>query len=205
MENTIMSKRMRRTWMLCALAAVTAGALVSGCSSVPRVDSGSRGLFQPPSASSPIGLASLPELVPGTTAYKSDTGFAWPLNSGKVSSLFGTRKREFHEGIDIRANRGTPIFAARDGEVIYSARKIRGYGNMIVIKHDDDFATVYAHNRKNLVKRGERVTQGQLIGYVGATGKATGPHLHFEIRKREIAHDPLLYLPQIRDQSVASK
>lgn len=174
--------------------------LMTACSSVPRVDTGERGLLQP---ATPKTVAELPGLLPESTMQTSHTGFVWPLRVGKVTSLFGTRKRDFHEGLDIRANRGTPIYAARDGVVIYSARRIRGYGNMIVIKHEDSFATVYAHNRKNLVKRGTRVTQGQILGYVGATGKATGPHLHFEIRKGEVAQDPLLYLPQLRQPSVA--
>lgn len=174
--------------------------LMTACSSVPRVDTGARGLLQ---QTTPVSVEELPGLLPESTMQTSYTGFVWPLHIGKITSLFGTRRRDFHEGIDIRANRGTPIYAAREGVVIYSSKRIRGYGNMIVLKHDDGYATVYAHNRKNLVKRGARVTQGQLLAYVGATGKATGPHLHFEIRKGEVAQDPLQYLPQLRQPSVA--
>ena len=95
--------------------------------------------------------------------------------------------------------------AAKDGDVIYSSRKIHGYGNMIVLKHADGMATVYAHNKKNLVHAGDHVTQGQVIGYVGSTGKATGPHVHFEVRRNELPQDPLLYLPQVRTPAMAVK
>jgi murein DD-endopeptidase MepM/ murein hydrolase activator NlpD len=182
---------------------ISAVAFVSGCSSVPRVDDGNRGLFQ--KAAPSLVREGMPISLPSGANEKSDSGFAWPVKEGKVSSLFGSRKRDYHEGIDIRTNRGSPIFASKEGEVIYSSRKIRGYGNMIVVKHTEEFATVYAHNRKNLVKVGDHVTQGQVLGLVGATGKATGPHLHFEIRKGELPQDPLLYLPQLRTPAVASK
>lgn len=180
----------------------------TGCSTSPRaVDVGSKGLFQKDAQSQSMTVTSgtMPISLPPTVTSKSESGFMWPVKEGKVSSFFGKRKRDFHEGIDIRANRGNPIYAAKAGEVIYNSRKIRGYGNMIVIKHDDGMATVYAHNRKNLVKHGEKVKQGQLIGLIGSTGKSTGPHLHFEIRKGELAQDPLLYLPQVRSPAMAVK
>lgn len=200
-------------WMATAFLSLSALIGLSGCSSVPRVHTGERGLLQRSSSNQPRivraasrdDLGTLPISIPPSISEKSDSGFIWPIKEGSVSSFFGSRKRDYHEGIDIRANRGTPIFAARAGEVIYSSRKINGYGNMIVVKHDDGYASVYAHNKKNLVKKGERVTQGQLMGFVGATGKATGPHLHFEIRKGELPQDPLLYLPQVRNSDVAHK
>lgn len=174
--------------------------LASGCSTVKVTDSGNRGVLQ----QSPVVVLPKPIELP-IMPNPIEAGFIWPVHEGKVSSFYGQRRRDFHEGIDIRCNRGSSIFAAKAGTVIYSSRKIKGYGNMIVIRHDDGTSTVYAHNRKNLVKRGSRVTQGQLLGYVGATGKATGPHLHFEIRKGELPQDPLLYLPQIRSPTIAHK
>ncbi|MEW6056999.1 MAG: M23 family metallopeptidase [Bdellovibrionota bacterium] len=190
------------TLKLCA--AVLLSVSVFGCATTRMVDTGQRGILQ---GDAPQELPQVNTTLSLSDAAleDSDAGFVWPLRLGKISSLFGKRKRDFHEGIDIKAPKGTPIFAAKEGTVIYSARRINGYGNMIVIKHDDGMATVYAHNRKNLVKRGQRVTQNQLVGFVGATGKATGPHLHFEIRKGETAQDPLLYLPELKSPAVAQK
>lgn len=171
--------------------------LLSGCSTVKVVDSGSRGLFQPSAKAKNSGLAD--SLLPSTEYL-----FTWPVKQGSISSYFGKRRKDFHDGIDIKALRGTPVYAARAGKVIYSGRRIKGYGNMIVIKHDDQMASVYAHNQKNTVKKNQLVTQGQMIGYVGATGKATGAHLHFEIRKLEYPEDPLLYLPPTQTVSALS-
>jgi murein DD-endopeptidase MepM/ murein hydrolase activator NlpD len=119
----------------------------------------------------------------------------WPLRTGSVSSFYGARDGKFHDGLDIRASSGTPIYAARDGVVIYSGRGIRGYGNVVIIRHDSALATIYAHNRRNLARRGQTIRQGALIAYVGATGHATGPHLHFEVRRNEMPQDPIYFLP----------
>ena len=165
---------------------------VSGCSTIHPAPSAERGLFQK-NESNAVGSqvgSDLP-VVP----LVQDHGFIWPLKTGVISSGFGDRRRNYHDGIDIRAKRGTPVYAAQAGEVIYSSRRIKGYGNMMVIRHNNSTATVYAHCRKNLVKRGDWVEQGEMVGYVGATGRATGPHLHFEIRQKELPQDPLQFLP----------
>ncbi len=141
-------------------------------------------------------------VIPALDSGVEEADLIWPLKEGKISSAFGKRKRDFHDGIDIKANRGTPVYAAQDGRVVYSSRKIRGYGNMIVVRHEGDFATVYAHHQKNLVRYGQAVKKGQLIAYVGATGKATGPHLHFEVRKNRMPVDPIQYLPPINFNQV---
>ncbi len=170
--------------------------LFSACGSVPVVSQKDRGLFQKKTEFAPVELPS--RELSDATMDLSETGFIWPLKVGTISSLYGQRRRDFHDGVDIKAPRGTHVLAAKEGEVVYSSRKIKGYGNLIVIKHPDSTATVYAHNQKNLVKKGQKISQGELIALVGATGKATGPHLHFEIRKGEAAEDPLLYLPPLR-------
>lgn len=121
--------------------------------------------------------------------------FVWPVDKGTLTSGFGRRGRRIHKGIDLAADPGTPIKAAATGEVIYSDNKQRGYGNLIIIQHADDFVTVYAHNRRNLVDEGETVRQGAVIAELGNTGRSTGPHLHFEIRLKSKAIDPLVYLP----------
>jgi murein DD-endopeptidase MepM/ murein hydrolase activator NlpD len=118
----------------------------------------------------------------------------WPVD-GIITSRFGPRGRSTHEGIDIGARTGTPVFAAAAGMVKFSGWGPTGYGRMIIVKHPNHLTTVYAHNSKNLVRKGQKVTKGQIIAHVGATGRATGPHLHFEVRNDTHPKDPLLYLP----------
>jgi murein DD-endopeptidase MepM/ murein hydrolase activator NlpD len=124
-------------------------------------------------------------------------GMRWPLNRVQITSPYGPRGHEFHEGVDLRASVGTPVFAAQTGTVIYSDRKIRGYGNMIVIRHADGITTIYAHNSRLLVHRGQRVIKGQKIAMTGRSGRAHGPHLHFEIRSGVIALNPVDMLPRL--------
>lgn len=119
--------------------------------------------------------------------------FVWPVE-GLVTSGFGMRNGAHHDGLDIPARTGTPIRAAEAGRVIHSDAKLSGYGNMIILKHTGAFSTVYAHNRRNLVKVGEFVEKGQIIGEVGRTGRTTSPHLHFEVRRNGRPRDPLQYL-----------
>lgn len=119
--------------------------------------------------------------------------FIWPVK-GSISSKFGPRGETFHDGIDIAAVKGSPIRAIEKGKVMYSDR-LRGYGNIVIIRHSGGFASVYAHNRRNRVREGQGVARGEVVGEVGNTGKATGFHLHFEIRKNNVARDPLYYLP----------
>ncbi|MBI1908643.1 MAG: peptidoglycan DD-metalloendopeptidase family protein [Deltaproteobacteria bacterium] len=121
--------------------------------------------------------------------------FAWPIH-GRLTSRFGMRNGTRHDGIDIASPHGTPIHAASAGQVVYSQR-LRGYGHLILVKHKDGFFTAYAHLSQYLVKKGKRVKKGQVIGKVGATGRATGPHLHFEVRKGRVARNPLFFLPKL--------
>ena len=115
--------------------------------------------------------------------------FLRPLR-GKVTTRFGWR----HEGIDIAAPSGTKIVAASDGVVVFSGN-MRGYGRTVMIEHADGVKTLYAHLQKRLVKKNKRVLRGQVIGTVGSTGRSTGPHLHFETRRRGKPHDPELFMP----------
>ena len=119
--------------------------------------------------------------------------FAWPVR-GRLSSRFGSRKGRPHEGIDIAARRGTPIFAAESGRVIFSGR-MRGYGKVVIVKHAGRYRTVYAHASRLVVRKGEFVERGQKVAEVGSTGRSTGPHLHFEIRRSETPQNPMSYLP----------
>jgi murein DD-endopeptidase MepM/ murein hydrolase activator NlpD len=130
-----------------------------------------------------------PDPVPGIET------FIWPVN-GTINSGYGPRGLSFHDGIDIAAPEGTPIRAIEDGEVIYSDQ-LRGYGNMVILRHADGIVSVYAHNESNLVREGQSVVRGEVVARVGSTGRVSGPHLHFEIRKNNVAQDPLRYLPQL--------
>ena len=122
--------------------------------------------------------------------------FSWPL-SGRLTSRFGPRNGSFHDGIDIAAPAGTPVRAAAAGRVIFSDA-LRGYGNVVIVKHANGFTTVYAHQRRNLVKDGQIVQRGEIIGEVGETGRVTGPSLHFEVRSGKNARNPLHYLQPAR-------
>lgn len=139
------------------------------------------------------------KIIPGKSKkmkeaiYTDHNRFAWPVG-GKVMSPFGVRHGRRHDGIDIKAVSGTPIHAADSGKIVY-AGSMRGYGNLILIRHKDDFFTAYAHNKKNGVKEGEKVKRGDVIGHVGRTGRATGSHLHFEVREGEKARNPMFFLP----------
>lgn len=117
----------------------------------------------------------------------------WPVQ-GVLFSRFGPRGATRHDGIDIAAPQGTKIEAASDGVVIYSGVQ-RGYGNIVIVRHGADLITLYAHNQRNLVEEGAEVKAGQPIAIVGSTGRATGPHCHFEVRRGTDPHDPLDFLP----------
>ncbi len=121
--------------------------------------------------------------------------FEWPVGHGVVSSGFGIRNGAMHDGVDISAPEGTPVRAADAGEVIFSGN-LHGYGNTVIVRHDSHYATVYGHNEVNLVHEGDRVARGQTIAELGATGRATGANLHFEVRRDNVARNPLAYLPE---------
>jgi len=137
--------------------------------------------------------AMLERQLPARDTAPARVQFAWPVK-GKIISRFGGKHEDKNNGIAIAARQGTPIRAAERGKVIYSGADLRDYGNLIVIDHDGGFATVYAHNQVNLVKRGERVGRGQVIAKVGMTGIAETPYVHFEIRHEAKAKDPLTFL-----------
>jgi murein DD-endopeptidase MepM/ murein hydrolase activator NlpD len=141
-------------------------------------------------------VSAFPPSVPASPSARqreTDLDFRWPLK-GKLSSRYGWRRGRSHEGIDIAAPRGTQIRAAESGRVTHSGW-LAGYGRVVILKHSGRYSTVYAHNRKNLVRKGAFVEKGQVVGEVGSTGRATGPHVHFEIRRDRKPKDPLAYLP----------
>lgn len=129
------------------------------------------------------------------TGERAERQFHWPVARGVVSSGFGIRNGAMHDGVDIAAPVGTPVYAADSGIVVFSGA-LHGYGNTVIIRHDDNYATVYAHNARNLVSEGARVACGQQIGTIGRSGRTTGANLHFEVRRDNVAKDPLAYLPE---------
>lgn len=140
----------------------------------------------------PLAAASiyLPELAP------TMTGYLWPAQ-GVLSSGYGWRWGRMHHGIDIAGPIGTPILAAASGVVITAEWHTGGYGNLVEIEHSDGSITLYAHNNRILVNKGDQVEGGQLIAEMGSTGFSTGPHLHFEVHLPEQGSvNPLAYLPE---------
>jgi murein DD-endopeptidase MepM/ murein hydrolase activator NlpD len=122
----------------------------------------------------------------------------WPLDAGIVSSEFGARWGKTHKGLDIAADVGEPVYAIADGEVIYAGDGLRGYGNVVILRHDRKTSSLYAHNSELKVKQGDWVTQGTQIALLGSTGHSTGPHVHFEIRDNDTAVNPRDVLPKTK-------
>lgn len=119
----------------------------------------------------------------------------WPLE-GKVIDNFGRHGSRLNDGIDIEAVEGAPVHAAAEGDVVYADQRLSGYGKLIIIRHRRDLFTAYAHNQRNLVRKGVHVHRGDIIARVGKSGRARTPRLHFEVRRGPTPVDPLAYLPR---------
>ena len=128
-----------------------------------------------------------------TPPKKAIGNFIYPIVGARLTSGFGPRWGTMHYGIDLACASGTPIKASDGGTVVFSGWG-NGYGNMIKIDHGNGFYTLYGHNSKNIVSVGQKVAQGEVIGYVGSTGNSTGNHLHFEVIKNGVKQNPLNYL-----------
>ena len=151
--------------------------------------------------SRPIGVVPViipaPAGTPATTSIqavgRSPTGWAWPSNGiliGKFSS-----NGSLNKGIDIAGDLGQPVLAASDGSVVYAGSGLRGYGELVIIKHSDTYVSAYGHNRRLLVREGQQVKVGQTIAEMGSTG-TDRVKLHFEIRRQGKPVDPLEFLPR---------
>lgn len=128
---------------------------------------------------------------------RAGSGFSWPVR-GTIVSRFGPKKGGLHnDGINIRVTRQQPIRSAENGVVAYAGNQLRGFGNLILVRHAGGWVTAYAHNDTILVAKNERVARGQIIARAGSTGNVTTPQLHFELRKGTRAVDPLRYLPRL--------
>ena len=121
---------------------------------------------------------------------RAEARFLWPVR-GKVLSGFGPMEGGLHnDGINIAAPAGTPVKSAENGVVAYVGNELRGFGNLLLIKHADGWVTAYAHTQEVLVSHGQKIKRGQIVARVGATGSVSQPQLHFEVRKRSKAKDP---------------
>ncbi|MCU1761679.1 peptidoglycan DD-metalloendopeptidase family protein [Pseudomonas sp. 14P_8.1_Bac3] len=138
-------------------------------------------------------VASKPAPAPMPPAGPAPTGWGWPSNGiliGKFSS-----NGSLNKGIDIAGDLGQPVLAASDGTVVYAGSGLRGYGELVIIKHSDTYVSAYGHNRRLLVREGQQVKVGQTIAEMGSTG-TDRVKLHFEIRRQGKPVDPLQFLPR---------
>jgi murein DD-endopeptidase MepM/ murein hydrolase activator NlpD len=120
--------------------------------------------------------------------------FRWPVK-GRVIAGFGSKPNGTqNDGINLAVPEGTPIKAADDGVVAYAGNELKGYGNLVLIRHSNGFVSAYAHASELMVKRGDTIKRGQVIAHAGQTGSVTSPQLHFEIRKGSTPVDPAQYL-----------
>jgi len=131
------------------------------------------------------------------TGIVAAAGYRWPMSNFTVTNYFGRRGafQRFHTGIDLAAPVGTPVYAARAGQVSIAGWSRFGYGLHVIIDHGESHETLYAHMSRIVVRPGQWVDRGELIGYVGSTGWSTGPHLHFELRVGGVVRNPMAYLP----------
>ena len=133
--------------------------------------------------------------LPAAPPARAGSSFLWPVK-GEIAAEFGPLpgKGQHNDGINIVAAKGTSVRAAENGVVAYVGNELKGFGNLLLIKHADNWMTAYAHNDKLMVKRGDQVKRGQAIATVGASGSAASPQLHFEIRRGTEAVNPIDYL-----------
>lgn len=151
-------------------------------------------------------LLSLTALFLTTPASATPAGTVYPLMGTRISSDFGSRfhpvlkRTKHHGGIDLAAPKDSPIRAIREGTVVF-ADPHGGYGNLIVVVHPDGLTSHYGHCSSIQVRTGQRIRAGQVIGEVGSTGRVTGPHLHFEIRKNGVPLDPENFIPDLASEA----
>ncbi len=122
--------------------------------------------------------------------------YRWPLRAGVVSSEFGGRWGKQHRGMDIAADRRSPVYAAAPGKVLYAGDQLSGYGNVVILRHDSKSTTLYAHNDALRVRTEDWVAADQVIALLGSTGRSTGPHVHFEFREADRPVNPRKKLPK---------
>ncbi|MBN8537845.1 MAG: M23 family metallopeptidase [Deltaproteobacteria bacterium] len=177
---------------------------VVSCSTAPTPISRELGLVttetSPPSPQTSLINQELKREPQSVVKYRY---FDWPVDEARLTRGYSSdpvphpkkRKNRSHWGIDLAAQKGTPIYSSHQGHVVYAGKDFKGYGKMVLLEGENGWATIYAHLDKITVKEGQKLRQGDLLGLMGKTGRVTGVHLHFEIRQHKEAYDPLLFLP----------
>lgn len=203
-SDRCMPNCIKRSFFLAALLSLTVGGCATQDASKPSSPkevlktSGPSGAEQDEHESAIPKDGKLPEIANASGSVPAGY-FDWPVYEARMTRGYfhkaKKRRGRPHWGIDLASHKGTPILASHDGLVIYVDREFRGFGRLIMIEGRNGFATLYAHLSRSRVRIGERVKQGQKIGDMGNTGRSTGVHLHFEIRRRSGPIDPLQYLP----------
>lgn len=151
-------------------------------------------------SSTPISLElskEQPQAEMNNSEINDRLAFDWPVDQARMTRGFLPKKKRPHWGIDLAAPKGTQIFSSHDGMVVYTGRAFHGYGKMVLIENGHGWASIYAHLDKIVAHEGQIIRQGDLVGLMGRTGRATGVHLHFEIRRDKGPVDPLTLLPKI--------
>lgn len=174
--------------------------LLAGCSSFSGSSYYGESSFHTPDQYTAItgerGYEGKVKLPPGYSRPE-EFKMQWPVFSPRLNRGFRPSNDRDHAGIDLGGHRGDPILAAHDGVVIFAGTGFKGYGRMVIVEFDHTFATLYAHLDKISVRNGQFVQQGQPIGQMGRSGRATGVHLHFELLENKIPIDPIDWLPAL--------
>ncbi|MFA7429818.1 MAG: M23 family metallopeptidase [Rhodospirillaceae bacterium] len=180
------------------------GAAAVAAAATPRPESkptAEQGAAAPPQQSRPAATQGVPKPIPAADPARTAppparaaSTFAWPVSGTVISRFGGKADGSRNDGINIAARRGTPVKAAENGVVVYAGNELKGFGNLLLVKHAGDWMTAYAHTELLTVKKGDTVKRGQVVGRIGSSGNVATPQLHFEIRKGSKAVDPLQYL-----------
>lgn len=173
---------------------LTAGQVIRLPETIPPAPPVVNAVAVPPVEEVPLSQSSITPAIYQPPPMDNNSAFMRPVD-GSILSSFGAKEGGLHnDGINIRAARGTPVMAAENGIVAYNGNELKGYGNLILVKHDNGYITAYAHLDQTLVRKGDTVRRGQSIGTVGQSGQVSEPQLHFEIRKGTKALDPSGYI-----------
>ena len=196
--------------LFCLLSLGAAALLVTACGTYRSGNKGyqsANGGWKAPSDYAPKagGGYYLTENIPrgGSFIPSGDFKLYWPVKSVRINRGYRPGSDPNHQGVDLGGSKGTPILAAHEGVVVYTGRDFSGYGNMVLIEYNNEWATLYAHLNEITVDEGRIVKPGDPIGAMGRTGRASGVHLHFELIKDRSPVDPLPFLA--RNSRMASR